>query len=109
MARYADVESFSKLFDAEYKKTRELIEQGETYLDNLAEGFSEAGRVIRNLPTADVVEVKHGEWVVSNCGLYVCSECDKTCPYDAQADDINYWVCKYCPHCGAKMDGRSDT
>lgn len=45
-----------------------------------------------------------GEWIEKN-GLYVCSECDKTCPYDAQADDISYWECKFCPNCGAKMKG----
>jgi vacuolar-type H+-ATPase subunit I/STV1 len=55
MARYKDVEGYRKLFDEEYKKTRELISEGETHLDNLAEGFSEAGRVIDRMPTADVV------------------------------------------------------
>ena len=57
MARYIDVEGYRKLFDEEYKKTRKLIYEGETHLDNLAEGFSEAGRVIDRMPTADVVEV----------------------------------------------------
>ena len=54
MPRYIDVEGYRKLFDAEYKKTRELIYQGETHLDNIAEGFSEAGKVIDGMPTADV-------------------------------------------------------
>ena len=54
MARYKDVENYRKLFDEEYKKTRKLISEGETHLDNLAEGFSEASRVIDRIPTADV-------------------------------------------------------
>lgn len=54
MARYIDVEGYRKLFDEEYKKTRKLISEGETHLDNLAEGFSEASRVIDRIPTADV-------------------------------------------------------
>lgn len=54
MARYKDVEGYRKLFDEEYKKTRKLISEGETHLDNLAEGFSEASRVIDRMPTADV-------------------------------------------------------
>ena len=37
--------------------------------------------------------------------VYVCSECDNILPYDVQADDISYWECKYCPNCGAKMNG----
>lgn len=55
--------------------------------------------------TADVAEVKHGEWVydyTSECipGTdatldYKCSECG-----DRSAEEY-----KYCPNCGAKMDG----
>ena len=57
MSRYIDAELVPSLFDEEYKKTRKLISEGETHLDNLAEGFTEATRVIRTMPTADVVEV----------------------------------------------------
>lgn len=63
---------------------------------------------IDHLPTADVVEVKHGEWIKKH-GIYVCSECDFTCPYDVVGDNMEYWECLYCRNCGAKMDGRSDT
>ena len=55
------------------------------------------------LPTADVTPVRHGRWEKQS-GLYSCSECGKTCPYDVQADVIEYWACNYCPNCGAKMD-----
>ena len=58
--------------------------------------------------TDDVVRVfapvRHGRWEKQS-GLYSCSECGKTCPYDVQADAIEYWACNYCPNCGAKMDG----
>ena len=55
MPRYKDIEHIRKLFDNEYKSTRKLINEGEKHLDNLAEGFSEATRVLDMLPTADVV------------------------------------------------------
>ena len=61
MARYIDVEGYRKLFDEEYKKTRKLISEGETHLDNLAEGFSEASRVIDGIPTANVVPTERLE------------------------------------------------
>lgn len=97
MARYVDVEGFSKLFDAEYKKTKALIEQGETHLDNLAEGFLEADRVIRNLPTLNVAIVKHAKWIGKNGrDYYTCSNC---CVVAKSKDDA------YCRGCGAKMDG----
>lgn len=107
MARYVDVEGFSKLFDAEYKKTRELIEQGETHLDNLAEGFLEADRVIRNLPTADVAEVKHGKWAHIGGDEWCCTNCGEVITTEGSWEAPTK---KYCNECGAKMDGeRSDT
>ena len=47
--------------------------------------------------TADVVEVRHGEWIDLNTIEWQCSGC-------------NYKVMRwnntpYCPNCGAKMDG----
>lgn len=49
---------------------------------------------IRNIPSADVAEVKHGEWKWRNGGE--CSECG----FHNSNFDYNF-----CPHCGAKMDG----
>lgn len=64
---------------------------------------------------ADVVEVKHGEWVDRYGGKYVnpkyeCSECRKEAPYRPKLDDLLNWyheqdLSDYCPNCGAKMDG----
>ena len=51
-------------------------------------------------PTADVVEVKHGEW--TECvydGNLKCSLCEEHYPWGVA---VFY---RYCPNCGAKMDG----
>lgn len=51
---------------------------------------------MEKIPTADVAEVKHGEWQRQKNGFYfVCSVCGK-----AAATKGNY-----CHSCGAKMDG----
>ena len=106
MARYIDADILPKLFDEEYKKTRKLIEDGETHLNNLAEGFSEAARVVTfvSLTTTDVQEVRHGRWISNELGgykwAYYCSECGWVDGYPF--NDRH----KYCPHCGAKMDGK---
>ena len=55
--RLIDADNVRDLFDAEFKKTRELILEGETHLDNLAEGFAEADKVIWAMPTVDAVPV----------------------------------------------------
>ena len=58
---------------------------------------------IKSIPAVDVALVRHGRWEKQS-GLYSCSECGLTCPYDVQADVIEYWACNYCPNCGAKID-----
>ena len=57
--------------------------------------------LIFKAPTVDAVEVVHGHWcwegrfkACSNCGSYV--EWDEML-------GANFW--KFCPYCGAKMDG----
>ena len=65
------------------------------------------GVTVQENTAADVAPVRHGRWEKQS-GLYSCSECGMTCPYDVQADVIEYWACNYCPNCGAKMDGGED-
>lgn len=76
MSRYAP---FSPVDDYNIK-----VQQAKTFL-----GFS---------PTADVVEVRHGKWkkVSEKYPRYVCSSCNHL---------YNNKEYKYCPYCGAKMDG----
>lgn len=52
---------------------------------------------IVNAPTADVVEVKEARWKGAGMGDYYCSLCQET---------VSGNEFKYCPHCGAKMDGK---
>ena len=65
---------------------------------------------INKIPTADVVEVRHGEWKKSQfsgrSGFYsvrdvVCSECGIYSTFLQHEIRPDY----YCPNCGAKMDG----
>jgi hypothetical protein len=72
---------------------------GEDYYVGVAEA---TGEIYSMLP-ADVVPIIHAEWVKKD-GLYCCSHCDSVCPYDVQADVIEYWECFYCPKCGAIMN-----
>ena len=52
---------------------------------------------LKDVPNADVVEVRHGRWTGKT---YKCSLCGKWVdPLQGDAD------MNYCPNCGAKMDG----
>lgn len=55
-------------------------------------------RIAAKIPTADVVEVRHGEWQsrYKKKYKYRCSLCNGDS--DLCSD--------YCPNCGAKMDGK---
>ena len=64
-------------------------------------------RLLADIPAADVAPVRNGRWEKKR-GLYSCSECGETCPYDVQADVIEYWTCNYCPNCGCRMGGGDD-
>lgn len=61
-------------------------------------------RAIENAPTADVTEVRHGVWQVTDSDIgYVemaCSLCG--CKHVFYTDQ-GY---NYCSKCGAKMDGK---
>ena len=61
---------------------------------------------VRNAPTADVVEVRHGYWVHNEDhnayeSEYFCSECLADGSNDISREN-------YCYNCGAKMDGGID-
>lgn len=61
-----------------------------------------ARKLMVDAPTVDAIEVVHGEWIFNRGQaygepLYFCSVC---------TDGGSEWgTDKYCPNCGAKMDG----
>ncbi len=58
---------------------------------------------IAAVPAADVVEVRHGEWVVKdlNNPLYE----SKKAPHCSVCGEMSFIRWDYCPDCGAKMNG----
>lgn len=69
---------------------------GQDIYDNSYMVSSVPEEVIRSLSPADVVEVRHGQWINTN-PYGVCSLCGRL---------IDIRDCyNYCPNCGAKMDG----
>lgn len=53
---------------------------------------------IENRPAADVASVVHGRWApncVDSPAFFVCDQCNT----------VWYNDTKYCPNCGARMDG----
>lgn len=70
------------------------MKPGETQLDNLAEGFTEAEQIVLfKALTADVHEVVYAKFELVNNGKGVCSNCYRLDSIDKLA--------KYCRYCGA--------
>ena len=65
--RLVDYKELRKLFDEEYKRIRQLINNGQTHLDNLAKGFTGADKVIWKLPDVDAVEVVRCKDCANGC------------------------------------------
>ena len=53
--------------------------------------------LINEQPTADVKEVKHGEWITDEDGFVICSECGEEHTWDDFRPS-------FCDMCGARMD-----
>lgn len=57
-----------------------------------------AKKLVERQPTADVVEVVHGKWIISDMGFPYCSKCGTALTKSVPRT-------KYCSNCGARMDG----
>lgn len=81
-------------------------------LDTWAEGWDKAIdgclNLLESMPSADVQEVRHGKWIdtepkydyENHCAAhYQCSECGRRTGIKQTR------TYKYCPRCGARMDG----
>ena len=60
--------------------------------------------LVEKQPTADVVEVRHGQNIEDTPSLFECSLCGWS-DYDLYTSDTGTY--NYCPNCGARMDGET--
>jgi len=59
---------------------------------------------IKSIPAADVVELKHATWLIHGFSC-PCSNCGYDLGYAGTPLEPTLAFFKYCPNCGAKMDG----
>ncbi len=68
-------------------------------IQGVTDGMALYAEYIKQLPSADVVEVVHGEWLRTPTWWVYCSVCGCEPPQETNA------TTRFCPNCGAKMDG----
>lgn len=82
--------------------------------------FEKAAQMLEKLPAADVAPVVHAMWIPSESDFddddtlfdveewcdWQCSACGEDICYDDPMPVL--FLPKYCPNCGAKMDGGAE-
>ena len=110
MSEYIEREAISEEIRKYYYKNPPNFSYGEGF----DRGLDRAQRAILDAPAAaDVAPVRYGRWkemhyeggILDGTNFERCS----ICGYERGFDDLALkTVFKYCPNCGAKMDGGAD-
>lgn len=105
MVRYIDANKLQEAFE-KIADEPDYMHEGE----NWQTGIYLAGTIADKQPTADVEEVKHGEWKIETdnygCEYVMCSVCEKE--YYPIDEDMPCTALNYCPNCGADMRGDAE-
>ena len=98
---------------AEYIDRKTAIVKAVKCLDNFDPLAHDIKEAIKAIPTADVVERKHGKWkyqtMVHESGMEAsgvkCSVCGATYNLSITLPDMMVEALNFCPNCGADMRG----
>lgn len=100
MAEYIERETLinacKKIIHDRWNETTAPVSWSHAYADFIDD--------IKEQPTADVAPVRHGQWVKEKKDVLIhwhCSAC-RECYFLEEPN------AKYCPNCGARMDGDAD-
>lgn len=110
--------------EKEYIELNEAVKACEDYFKDVCvydvasyEAVDDFERILDSIPVVDVAPVKHGHWVYNQnghdwgLGAWECSLChsvNNNLPIDKRFSPYVYAGSKYCPNCGAKMNGGND-
>lgn len=91
--RYIDTNELIRLYNLWITQLQDPEDEG------ALEGVQTCLDVLLEQPVVDAVPVVHGRWIANR----ICSICRK---------ELTEWAAqngyRYCPNCGAKMDGGND-
>ena len=71
-----------------------------------SKGYVQGYEEFRSIPSVDFAQVMHGRWECGEENSWFCSECDEEFYLEDGTPQENGY--RFCPNCGARMDGESD-
>ena len=92
------------MMDDEYIRRSDALKGVELFQCGWAEIEAVQSDYIERLPAADVAPVRHGRWIKDEFFSDEVNNCEKC----SQCGELIGWfgnLPKYCPGCGALMDG----
>ena len=104
MDEYIEREALREAFE---NSDADVVEEYEDGACDWGFGRKNILEVINSVPAADVAPVRHGKWELSKnyVGYCSCSMCSD-CYVEQEWVDRLHW--RFCPSCGAMMDGAHD-
>ena len=95
--------------EKEYIEREAVLMLCQDYIDSHEDGSwrwvnAVTDKDIMNIPSADVAPVRHGEWANEETAV-TCTACGRSYDTDFEIKRNVIMNFKYCPRCGAKMDG----
>lgn len=105
MSTYKDTDALIELIDYYIFDDKDAYKNHSAlFIDGMKDGYYRIRSNIINMPSADVIEVVHGEWK----GKPIAGYCTVRCSVCGSAflDNDGRW--KYCPNCGARMAVEND-
>lgn len=107
MPRYIDADALMDELNTEWYSDAEKRMQGVGDVISIC-GMNRAFAVMRlfDAPTADVVEVVHGRWEITDAYPHwmCCSVCHKAVVRNIEVIERYEIPTSFCPNCGAKME-----
>lgn len=97
------VEAFEKAMDALFTED-DNGNKNYVWSDHICIGadIEDLVECIKAQPTIEAEPVKHGEWEHLGHNKFRCTDCERASYVVTVMGEPSY---KYCPECGAKMDG----
>lgn len=105
---YRKISELEEIARTRYLDTPSNSPAHERYMAQLNERTS-FKHLVADFSNADVSEVVHGEWL-ENDGRCYCNRCfEFSCTVMDDTGTIYNDLTKFCPNCGAKMDGGKES